>query len=57
MKKYFVTVKEVWNQVVEIEANSKEEALKFVSDGQGEYLDGLLEYNYTLDPDVWNVED
>ena len=53
--KYFVERKEVWAQNVEIEANSSEEALKLVADGEGDVRDHEFVYSHTLEPDTWNV--
>lgn len=54
MKKYIVTVKEVHNQDVEIRAKNEQEAIKKVSEGEGEEL--TLEYSHTLDTDTWTVK-
>ena len=53
--KYFVERKEVWAQNVEIEANSSEEAIRLVADGEGDVRDSDFIYSYTLEPDTWNV--
>lgn len=44
-----VIVPEVWYQTVEIEAESQEEAIRKVADGDGNYLDDKLEYSHTRD--------
>lgn len=57
MPKYHVNVPEVHYQTVEVEADSPEEAAKLVKDGDGDYLDGALEYSHTLEDCVWMVLD
>lgn len=57
MKKYIVNIREVHLQPIEIEAESPEEAIRLVQDGDGEgdYTNG--EYSHTLDSDTWTVEE
>lgn len=55
MPSYLVTVKEVWDQLVRVDANSEEDAIKRVRDGAGTYLENP-EYSRTLDSDGWKVE-
>lgn len=61
MTRYHVTIREVWNQVVEVEADSEEEALDKVAEGDGDYLEGgsNFEFNRTMDRDesLWEVEE
>ena len=53
---YRVIVQEVWTRTVKIEADSPEQALSLVDDGDGERLDDTLHYSYTLDPEFgWQV--
>lgn len=54
--KYLVTRKEVWNSVVAVEADNREEALSLAANMEGHEIDNLFEYNHTLDTDVWDVE-
>lgn len=54
-KKYLVEVREVWVQMVEIEAEYENEAIQKVSQGQGEQLEGCFEYSHTLDPEYWTI--
>lgn len=54
MKKYIVTMKEVHNQEMLIEANSPEEALSKVSEGEGTAQSEAY-YSYTLDSDEFEV--
>lgn len=54
--KYLVIVKEVHLQKVEVEAKSVDKAIEAVREGEGNFLDGL-EYQETLDPDTWEVEE
>jgi len=56
METYYVNIREVWIQPVEIEADSPEEALAMVSNGGGLYVDNGLEYSDTLDNDKWSVD-
>ena len=57
MKKYIVHVKEVWDQPVEIMAESKEEAIQKIADGEGEMLEKELDYSHSLDINDWWVEE
>ena len=54
--RYIITRREVWTQGVQIEADSKEEAIRKVADGDGEVIESLFEYSHTLDPDTWTLE-
>lgn len=49
MTKYHVDIQEIWVQTMEIEAESSEEAVDLVLAGNGEAVDGALEYSNTLD--------
>jgi hypothetical protein len=55
MPKYHVEVPEVHYQTVEVEADSFKAAVGLVVNGDGEYLDGALEYSHTLDDCEWSV--
>jgi len=55
MKKFNVQVKETHYQHVEIEADSKEQAIEKVREGEGQY--GYLEYSDTHDSSEWRVEE
>lgn len=55
MTKYIVGIREVWVQLVEVEAKDKEDALAIVADAGGKYLDGV-EYSHQLDSDTWTVD-
>jgi hypothetical protein len=57
MKKFRVLVREVHVQWVEIESTSEEEAKDRVQQGEGEIVEGSLEYSHTLDSDTWTVEE
>jgi hypothetical protein len=60
MSKYIVTTKEVHAYDFSVDADSKEEALKLVADGQGEEVeeqDRLNSYLYSMDTDLWEVEE
>lgn len=57
MPEFIVTRKEVWDQGVRVEAKDGEEAKRKVADCQGEVAESLFEYNRTLDPDTWTVEE
>lgn len=49
MPKYHVDLQEVWIQTVEVEADSPKEAQQRVLNGEGDYLDGRLEYSHSLE--------
>ena len=58
MPTYIVNVREVWIQPVQIEADTKEEALKKVLNGEGEYGINALEYSHTQDDSTdWEIEE
>jgi hypothetical protein len=54
--KYLVSVREVHIQMVEVEAESPEDAKEKVAEGEGRYLDNALEYSHSLEPDTWTVD-
>lgn len=54
--KYAVWVPEVWVQEISIEADSPEEAMKLVKNGDGIYLDDRLDYSHTLD-EGWDIQE
>ena len=55
MTKFIVYMIEVHVQDVLIEADSKEDAIKKVQKGEGDYA--FFEYSHTLEPDTWTVEE
>jgi len=55
--KFIVSIREVHIQAVEIEADTKEEAVEKVKEGEGEYLEDGLDYSHTLDSEFWTVEE
>lgn len=55
--KLIVVRKEVWIQPVTIEADSTEDVLHKVEDGEGEDLEDQFEYSHTLDSEDWTVYD
>ena len=57
--KYLINVREVHTQMVQIEAESKEEAIQLVKEGSMKaiYLDGTLEFSHTLGTDTWTIEE
>ena len=57
MKKYIITMKEVWDQMTIVDAESEEEAIRLVEKGEGQLLDDGFEYNRTMDSEYWNVEE
>jgi hypothetical protein len=50
MKTFLVRVPEVWYQTVRIEAETEDEAIEQVQEGNGEEVDNTLEYSSTLEP-------
>ena len=54
--KYIVLVKEIHTQKVVIEANSKEEAVMRVREGEGDFRHET-QYVSTMEPDTWIVEE
>lgn len=55
MKTYTITVKEIHDSYVEVEANSPEEALEKCKNGEGDEI--AVEYVRTLDESTWNVHE
>lgn len=51
---YYVGIKEVCIQTVQIEASSPEAALQKVEAGEGDHLSDP-EYSHTLDKDEWSI--
>ena len=43
--------------MVEIEADSEEDAIELVGEGYGDYLDNTLELSHTMDMDLWTIEE
>lgn len=52
---YVVEVREVHVQLVNVKARSSAEAIKLVEDGDGNCVDGALEYLHTLESDLWTA--
>lgn len=60
MKAFIVDVQELWTQAVRVEADSKEEAIDKVLNGEGDFIDDTFEYRETnpLDnAEDWEVEE
>jgi electron transfer flavoprotein alpha subunit len=57
MPKFLVNKREVWTQMVEVDAKDAEEAKFLVSRGRGLMLDNTLEYSHDLPTDCWTVEE
>jgi len=55
MPRYTITVKEVWYQPVEIEADSEEEALTRVEEGYGDTVENGFTYSHSLGSDEWLI--
>jgi hypothetical protein len=55
--KYRVVVREVWTQDNLVEADSIEEALAKVGEGDCDTVDNTLEYSHSLDRAKWDVYD
>lgn len=53
--RYIVVVKEVWEQPVSIEAESVDDAIRKVGDGEGTVLESEFEYSHSLDSETWRV--
>jgi hypothetical protein len=59
-KRFTVEVKEVWCHAVEVKLSADATRDQIVEAAQAkleEGDDGSTEYDYTLDPDRWNVRD
>ena len=57
MPKFLVNVREVYTQMVLVEADNTDEAKTKVAKGDGTYLDNTLEYSHTLDQALWTVDE
>lgn len=55
MPKYTVLVREVHVSHMVVEADSPEEAIKKIKDGDGD--EATCEYSHTLDSETWSVDD
>lgn len=55
MAKYLVTVREVYTQAYEVEAENKQDALGKALDGEA--IDGSFEWSHNLPQDVWTIEE
>jgi hypothetical protein len=53
--RYDVTVKEVWVQTYTVHADSEEEAIQKVQDGDCETQDGSFEYSHAQESDTWDI--
>ena len=53
--RYDVTVKEVWVQTYTVHADSPEEAIEKVQDGDCEAQDDSFEYSHALESHDWDV--
>lgn len=56
-KKFAVSVKEVWVQVYEVDANTPEEAIQKTVSGEAKVSDGRIEYSHQLDTSTWSAEE
>jgi len=56
MNKYIVNVREVWTQMVEVEAENEKQAKRKVSMHQGQEIEDTLEYSHTLGSEYWTVD-
>lgn len=62
-KLYRVAVREVHTQAYSVRAESAQDAIERIADGEGELIDGALSYLHMVDPegckacgiDPWNV--
>ena len=56
MKTYKVTVREIAEQDILVQANSEDDAIMAVREGEGNY-DGSIKYTEVLDPESWSIEE
>lgn len=56
--KFIIKVKEVWVQAYRVEAKTKEEAIKKMTDLSSdiEILDGSMELSHWLNPEHWIID-
>ena len=50
-------VREVWVQAYDVDADSKEEAIKKIAEGDGNVVEWELDYSHMLDPETWEAEE
>ena len=55
-KTFLVAVREVHVQQVRVKANDAEDAKARVAKGEGDQVEGSLEYSHTLGAHTWTVE-
>ena len=55
MKPFLVRVAEVHNCYIEVLAESREDAIDKVAEGEGDVLS--TDYSYTLERDLWDAEE
>ena len=56
MRYYIYGVREVYEAAYEVEADSRDEALDLVEDGEGVFIEGWLLSEY-IDKNDWEVEE
>lgn len=54
-KRYTILIREVHVAHHTVSANSKEEAVKMVKDGES--CEEYIEYSHTMDDDTWQIEE
>lgn len=57
MRRFKVLRKEIHIQPVYIEADTEQQAIRLVADGNGDYEESEMYYQSTVDPLEWDVED
>ena len=55
MPLYYVRVQERWENILEVEAESEQDAIDLVREGCGNEQGGSSEYVETLDSSTWDV--
>jgi hypothetical protein len=56
MPRFIVEKREVWTQMVEVDAPDAETAKQLVDHGDGMILDNTLEYSHDMATEYWTVE-
>ena len=55
MPLYYVRVQERWENILEIEADSEQDAIQLVREGHGNEQGGSSEYVDMMDSETWDV--
>jgi hypothetical protein len=55
MKRFLVEKREVWTQLVAVDAENEKEAIEIASNGGGVDVDNSMEYSQDLGTETWTI--